>query len=114
MSKKIAIIKEYNHYDNDYNEKLINSISDWSEVSDEEYKMLVSYQIKGNYTLIERIDSPEFIKKTVGDYLEWASAEEKRKMFLAEQRAKRKILKTTKKEEEERKLFEELSKKYAS
>lgn len=118
MSKKIAILKEYNFYDDEYCRKLIESISDWTEVSDDEYNSLVRWQVKGDYTVITRLDSDEFIKKSVQDYLKWAEAEEKRKSVEAENRARKREEKERQKlakaEEAEKKLFKELSKKYAS
>jgi septin family protein len=97
---QIAIIKPKLYSDgyDDYT-KIIDSISDWSEVSNEELKLLKSYCNNYDYEVIERVDTkPEFIIKTIQQALIEAKKHE-------EQRAKQKA------EAEQKKLERALKKK---
>lgn len=91
MTRKIAIIKtrEFNTgYDGTYSTlKLIDSITDWTEVSDDDYEMLSSASHSMNFTVIEQpIDTEVFISKTVKDYKALVEKEKKR---AAEEKAQR-------------------------
>lgn len=90
MTHKIAIITtgthSYDQYGDDYG-RIVESITDWDEVSDDDFKCLKAMEGKLGYHVIEQpTDVPAFIKKTVADYKVYVKAEEKR---LAEEKAKR-------------------------
>lgn len=85
MTHKIAIIygRELSHYDSyhdDYSTtKIVESITDWEEVSDEDFKALQFASARLNFSIIERpIEIKTFIAKTIADYLAVAKAEAKR------------------------------------
>ena len=82
MSHKIAILSirnvEYNYNYDDYGDILIaNSITDWEEVSDEDFKLLKSAETRsGTFRVIEQIiDQETFIAKTIEDYRRFARSE---------------------------------------
>ena len=82
MSHKIAILSirnvEYNYNYDDYGNILItNSITDWEEVSDEDFKLLKSAETRsGTFRVIEQIiDQETFIAKTIEDYRRFAQSE---------------------------------------
>ncbi len=87
---KIAIIttgyENYDQYGDSYG-IIVNSITDWAEVSDEEFKCLKAMETQLGYHVIERpLNMDDFVKKTVADYLVYVQAEEKRR---AEEKARR-------------------------
>jgi hypothetical protein len=89
--RKIAIIKtrefsDYYDYDNYCSHKIIDTITDWSEVSDDDFKALQHMSSRLGFTILERVDTPGFIAKTVKDYTDMVRAEEAR---LAEEKKKR-------------------------
>ena len=90
MTHKIAIIKTREYlpgYGDDGYEMIVQSIIDWEEVSDDEYRTLLAAQgILGFVILEQPTDTKKFIAKTVADYKAWALAEEQRR---AEEKKKR-------------------------
>lgn len=88
---KVAIIKgrevgTYDRYD-DYTSyiRIVEHITDWEEVTDEEARILRQLAPMKDFTLIEFVEQPrEFINKTVSDYLEDV------KKLKAEQEAEKK------------------------
>ena len=90
MSHKIAIITSRDSYSGDYGEdyqKIIDSITDWDEVTDEEFKTLQFASSRLNFSIIERpIEPKKFIAKTIADYKAICKAEEVR---AAEEKRKR-------------------------
>lgn len=97
--------------------RVIESITDWSEVTDEEYKLLRSYCNNYDYDIIERKDvEPSFILKTIAQAKEEAKKhqEEIEKQREEQERKKQAALlkKKAKTEAEEKKLLEELKSKY--
>ena len=117
--KNIAIIttKDRSYYD-DY-ETIICSISDWSEVSDEDYTVLKSWCGRNNsYILLERHDKdPKFIPKLVKEFLSYAQEEaikrQKEKEEAERKRAERELKKKAKTEKDELALLQTLQTKYA-
>lgn len=95
--KKIAIITfvdTYKNYQDDYDcDKIVDSITEWSEVTQEDYDILVKEENRSrNFFVIERLDADQkFIPKTVAEYLKQAKAEAEKKL-KAEQAAKEKKL----------------------
>jgi hypothetical protein len=82
MTHKIAIITtrdgSYDSYNDEYI-KIIDSITDWEDVSDEEFRTLQFASSKLGFKLIERpADMPKFIAKTIKDYKAISKAEEER------------------------------------
>jgi len=117
MSHKIAIIisREFycsGEYDDDYH-KIVESITDWEEVSDEEFRTLKFASQKLNFQLLERpVDTKAFVAKTIKDYLAISKAEEIRE---AEEKKKRedaaltrKMKKELKDRESKLKMFKKL------
>lgn len=114
--RKIAIITTYTNYDN--YDVLVDSITDWSEVSDYDYQILVAESHNtGNFQVIERLDAkPDFIPKTIADYLQKAKEEAENKR-RAEQAAKAKkeaaaLKKKAKTEADELALLRQLQEKH--
>lgn len=125
MTHKIAIIKgrEYlqgQYGDDDYysnTQKIIDSITDWAEVTDEEYKTLNFAAGRLNFTIITQpTDTKAFIAKTIADYMaickaeEVRAAEEKRKRDVAalERKFKKELKDEASKKKMLKKLLEEL------
>lgn len=89
---KIAIITtrdinipDYDGYDSTVT--IAQSITDWEEVTDDEFKMLQQASWRVGFKIIERpIDTPKYIAKTIADYKAIAAAEEAK---VAEEKAKR-------------------------
>lgn len=82
MTHKIAIITtlnvEYDDYGDSYT-KVIDSITDWEDVSDEEFKVLQFAAPRLGFRLIERpTDMKKFVAKTIADYKTIAKAEAER------------------------------------
>lgn len=94
MPHKIAIITSRDFYsdDQDYNydsthTKIVESITDWKEITDDEFLALKSNSSRLGFTVIEQpINIDAFVKKTVDDYLAFTKAETKR---LAEEKVAR-------------------------
>jgi len=90
MTHKIAIITSRDSYSGDYDEyhqKIIESITDWDEVTDEEFKTLQFASSRLNFSIIERpVEPKKFIAKTIADYKAICKAEEIR---AAEEKKKR-------------------------
>ncbi len=116
MSHYIAIITSkdyYPGYGDDGCETLITSITDWYEVTDDEYKALYAVQSRLGYRILERpADIRAFVARTVTDYLAFAKAEEKR--LVAEKAAReqaaldRKMKKELKDQKSKKALYEKL------
>lgn len=92
MVHKIAIIttgfRDYDQCSDSY-ERVVDSITDWDEVSDDDFKVLVAMQDKLEYRVIERPRFTDaFVRKTVASYKEYVLAEERRLTEEKEQRAK--------------------------
>lgn len=81
MTHKIAIITSrevYYGYDEDQ-VKIVDSITDWEEVSDEDYKTLNFAAGRLGFVLIEQpIDTKQFVAKTITQYKAIAEAEVKK------------------------------------
>ena len=103
MTKKIAIVlvKEYFPSYDDYNEvQLIQSITDWEEVSDNDYEILRQAQNQFSYRIVEQpLDTPKFIAKTIADWKRIAKEEATRQKKLKEEAAKKALEKKLKKEQ---------------
>jgi hypothetical protein len=89
MPHKIAIITSrdvYYGYDEDQ-VKIVESITDWEEVSDEDFKTLNFAAGRLGFVLIEQpVDTKQFIAKTITQYKAIAEAEVKE---AAAEKAKR-------------------------
>lgn len=92
MPHKIAIIKTREYalgYGDEYDGygKIVDSITDWEEVTDAEYKSLQLASYKFGFSIIEQpTDTEEFIAKTLADYKKLAADEERKQ---AEEKKKR-------------------------
>ena len=82
MSHKIAIITSKNFYSEEYDQytaTIIDSITDWEEVTDSEFKALQFASQRIGFTVLEQpTDIKKFVAKTVADYKAIAAAEEAR------------------------------------
>ena len=80
MPRKIAILMTrefYSGYDGEDYNKLIDSITDWETISDEDFKTLQAASYRRGFQIIEQpVDTKSFIAATIKDYLVMAKAEE--------------------------------------
>ena len=83
MTYRIAIIKTleyYPGYGDEGSETIIQSITDWAEVTDDEFKTLKAASSSMGFVVLEQpVDTPKFVAKTVADYKAFVIAEEARK-----------------------------------
>lgn len=102
MTRKIAIIITRDYcpgYGDDGYETLLHSISDWEEVSEEDFKILTDAQWKMNFRVLEQpTEPPKFIAKTVDDWKKLVKEEAAREKKLKEEAAKKALEKKLKKE----------------
>ena len=115
--REIAIItvKELSHYD-DYT-KVVDSITEWTEVSDEDYLLLCKASCRYNWNVLERLDKKHgFILSTVKSALEEVRKEEERqrvaKKEAEEKKQERLLKKKAKAEAAEKVLLEQLLAKH--
>ena len=118
MTRLIAIFKPKEVIrDYSYSDVLNDSITDWSEVTEDEYRILQAWATRHGYVVIERIDKTEnFFPKTIASAIEEAKKEQE-KIEQAEQLAKKKKLerelkRKAKAEQQEKELLEALKEKY--
>lgn len=120
MTHKIAIIttREYcsGEYEDSSNE-VVHSITDWTEVSDEDFALLSKAQYSMPYDkqfriLEQPVDTPAFIAKTTADYILIAKKkledEENAKKKRAEDALARKIKKELKDKSSKLKMLQKL------
>jgi hypothetical protein len=119
MTHKIAIITTkdvYSNYGDDCN-TVINNITEWTEVSDEDFRLLQQAAYKMPYgqqfvILEQPIDTPAFIAKTIADYIKLSKQEEAREAAEKKKKAADALARKYKKElkdvESKKKLFEKL------
>jgi hypothetical protein len=106
--RKVAVFwtedKYYNHGD-DY-ERIISSVTDWEEITDEDFAILQRAGFKKGFTVIEQPIKPKiFIEQTIQDFL----AEEHESM-LKEAAAKKKRAEAAVKKRLEKDLKDKQSK----
>jgi hypothetical protein len=81
MPHKIAILTTEDFYYGEYENitTIIESITDWAEVTDDEFKSLLLASRRIGFTVLEQpTDLKKFVAKTVADYKALAAAEEVR------------------------------------
>jgi hypothetical protein len=122
ITRRIAIIKERDlyarYYDGEgggYDRQLIESITDWEEVSEADFQMLSRAGGRLGFVVIERpVDQPAFIAKSIADYKKLVKVEEDREAALKKAREaaalERKHKKEMKTRESKRELLEKLKK----
>lgn len=117
MTHKIAIIKTFDYcpgYGDDGMETIVQSITDWAEVTDDEYKTLYAASRNLGFKIIEQpVDLPKFIAKTVADYKAWALAEEAREAAEKKKREQAALDRKFKKELKDKASKEAMLKKLA-
>lgn len=117
MTRKIAIIKTFEYcpgYGDDGYETIVQSITDWAEVSDEDFKTLHAASTVLGFKLIEQpTDLPKFVLKTVADYKAWALAEEARQAEEKKKREKTALERKFKKELKDKASKEAMLRKLA-
>ena len=117
MAHKIAIITSRFFYSGEYDEQcnqIIESITEWEEVSDEEFKTLQFASPRLNFTILEQpVDTKKFIAKTIADYKAIAKAEAERaaedKRKREEAALQRKFKKELKDKASKEKMLQKLS-----
>jgi hypothetical protein len=118
MTHKIAILKtreftNYSDYDGYSVEKIIESITDWTEVSDEDFKILVNFSTSKGFVVLEQpVDTKTFVAKTVAEYLIFVEAlkrrQEEEKKKREEAALNRKLKKEFKESKSKKALYEQL------
>ena len=116
MSHKIAILMIKNYcpgYGDDGNFELVDHITEWEEVSDEEFKLLERAQSKFDFRILEQPTEPKkFIAKTIADWKiivkEDAAREAKYKKDAAEKALQKKLKKEMKAKETKKQLLARL------
>jgi hypothetical protein len=104
MTRKIAIVRiSERNYDRDSHEYCIvaDSITDWEEVTEEDYKALIARQYDDDFRVIERLPAAEIVPQTVKAYLaaiqkakdQEARRKKENEARLANQREKAKLKK---------------------
>lgn len=119
--RKIAIITIHDDYRSDYDnyDRIVHSITDWAEVTDDEFFALKNASYRKGYTVIEQqIDQDGFIKRTVAEYLaecaKEAAKEAERKEKEAAKRRERELKRKAKDEASEKALLADLLKKHGT
>lgn len=105
-------------YDCDYN-RLIEHVTEWEEVTDEELKLLKRFTEKYNYVVVEQVEKQRsIIERGIKTVLEEIRIEQERQAELkriAEQKKQAQLLKKRAKDAEaEKKLLAELLKKHGT
>ena len=89
MTHKVAILittDTYNDYSGNY-DQIINSITEWEEISHEDFLVLQSASYRKDFKVLEQpVDAPAFIAKTVSEEIARAKAEA---IKIAEEKVKR-------------------------
>ncbi len=117
--RKVAIIKVRDVSDYESSQLIASSISDWDEVTDEQFDALSKELVYGEYRVIERLtDTAEFIENTVKAHLkriEKQKKEAEKWQRDREQKAnERKQKREAKRVEKEREEYEKLKQKFES
>jgi len=122
MKHKVALILIHESYDytseNDYKKVIPFYVTDWTEVTDEELKLLNSARYRhGNYVVIECIkNQDQFIAETVKDQLKYIESlkekEEQRRKILEKQKLEKKKKREQKQRISEKEQYEILKKKF--
>lgn len=116
MSRKIAIILAREvpaRYDDYGYDKIIDSISNWEVVTDEEYRLLALAENRLGFTLIEQpTNVREFVDNTVSTWKKLAKADalkrEQEKKAAEEKALQKKLKAEQKKTETKKQLLERL------
>jgi len=118
MTRKIAIIitkDYYPGYGDDGQETLLQSITEWEEISDEDFNILSDAQWTMNFRILEQpTEPPKFIAKTISDWKKLVKEQAEKEKKLKEEAAKKALEKKLKKElkakETKKQLLERLKK----
>ena len=106
--KEIALVRFVNKYmpDIDDYKDVFTNITEWDQVSDEDFKLLTTYGYSHNFTVVERVsvqEAMESVQKTIEKIKkEQVAREKKQKEYEANKEAKA--------AERKRKMFEKLKK----
>lgn len=116
--RKIAIIFTTESYGSDDDiRRVVESITDWTEVSEDDFKVLQNESWRGKFQVLERpLNDGEFVKKTVADHIKAAKQEKERQAAekaVREQKAlERKHKKELKDKESKLKLLKQLQEEF--
>ena len=117
MAKKVAIVMVEDCYYDDYNNLVVKSITDWAEISNEDYMLLKKAEREqSRYRVLEQpLDTGEFIANTVSEYIKKIKEDEEKaakakaeREKIAREKALKKLANNAKKERE---LYEQLKAK---
>jgi hypothetical protein len=116
MTRKIAIVLSREvpaRYDEYSYEHIIDSISHWEEVTDEDYRLLALAENRLGFTIIEQPTKPrEFIDNTISTWKKLAAADalkrEQEKKAAEEKALQKKLKAEQKKTETKKQLLERL------
>ena len=117
MAHKIALIKledtySYDSYGDSIYNVIVNSMTEWEEVSHEDFVMLKAAEGRFNYRVIELItDLHTFIPKTISDYKEMLRKEEQAREAEKKKREATNLAKKMKKDLKDKESKIELFKK---
>ena len=117
MTHKIAIVMAddgYGYSGSYDHDTVITSITEWTEVTDEEFRLLSGAKYEMGFAILEQpVDTPAFVAKTVKDYIvlveKRKQKEEEEKRKQEEAALQRKIKKQAKDQESKLKLLKKLS-----
>jgi len=118
QKRKIAIITnrilitDYNDYE-DTTQKIIDSITEWEEVTEAEFQDLLRASSKMGFTVMEQPRLPsEFIAKTIADFKKIVAAQKKKEEAAEKERKAKALARKQKKEaktkQEKRELLAKL------
>lgn len=122
-TRKIAIITTEDNYSSNFDDdyKIVaTSISDWTEVTEAEYQLLLKFGVQRyKFKVIERpSDEESFVKKTVAQYMIEAEKEAKQVAAQREKERKRKEDAAAKREAKRKQLelnqLRKLAEKYGA
>lgn len=117
MTHKVAILKCCEVYTENSTELVAQSITDWEEISHEDFLLLKAAQSQFHFVVIEQPNNTgEFIAKTIADYKKLARREKEKKEAEARKREQaaleRKHRKELKLAGSKKALFEQLKKEF--
>ena len=117
MNRQIAIISHTLNTDYSDYTKVIESITNWSEVTEEEFQLLKKYQYKNSHIqVLERLDVGGMIPNTVEEYLQKAKTEEEKRIKAEAEKTRKaeaaRLKKLANKEAQEKDLLKKLMEKH--
>lgn len=116
--RKIAIIITSNvYYDYDDDRKIVDSITEWEEVSEEDYQLLYKYSYTKGFKILEQpVSQPDFIATTIAEFKKIALAEQAARLAYEKKQRDLKLAREAKKLEKtkgsRKELYEQLKSEF--